>query len=180
MREAQARSRCKRSNTKRLVAVWLGVVFLAGCVGTGAGGRRAWPILAAGGLTEHDTEKDEIVTLVAAETRPAPPQVLQRWQQELEDAAVNRQPLFTPVPLPGQAQQERWRCQVGWRCYATDPETRQRAELLSSGTAWRAESSSRTWVCGQARTKALEADCQEGIPHYEELEVDRDCTCTRE
>lgn len=59
MREAQARSRCKRSNTKCLVAVWLGVVLLAGCAGTGAGGRLAWPILAAGGLTEYDTEKDE-------------------------------------------------------------------------------------------------------------------------
>ena len=136
MREAQARSRGKRSNTKRLVAVWLGVVFLAGCAGAGAGGRRVWPILAAGGLTEYDTEKDENVGLVAAETRPAPPQVLRRWQQELEDAAVDRQPLFTPAPLPGQAQQERWRCEIGWRCYATDPETRQRTELLDSGTAW--------------------------------------------
>ena len=99
---------------------------------------------------------------------------------DLEDGAATRRQLFTPAPFPGQAQEERWRCEVGWRCYATDPETRERTELLRSGTAWWEDSAPRPWVCSQARDQAQEADCKEGIPHYEELEVDRDCDCTRQ
>lgn len=75
-----------------------------------------------------------------------------------------------PAPSPGQAQQERWRCEVDWRCYATDPDTRERTELMSSGTAWRQRTPAECGCARKARSKALEAqgdDCRTGYPHYE-------------
>lgn len=92
---------------------------------------------------------------------------------------------------------ENWRvCEVDWRCYAIDPETGKRTGLLRSDTAWadmyvekRTTSRSRSsgWpttidaadsrACRNAQGAAERAHCREGGPYFEQLEIDRGCSC---
>lgn len=133
-------------------------------------------------LMEDDDEEESLgyaEALIPEHLKHEPP----RWQRNLEDAAGARISLWQPAPYPAAAA-ERWRCEVGWRCYATDPDTRERTELLRSGTAWyedeATQTSGSTFVCAAAKDEARDVSrCRQGIPHYEELEIDRDCSCRR-
>ena len=112
-----------------------------------------------------------------------PGSVAGEFGPSIEDTAVALVPLWQPAPYPAAAA-ERWRCEVGWRCYATDPDTRKRTELLRSGTAWYEDEGTQTgssaFVCADAKNQARDAArCSQGVPHYEELEIDRDCSCRR-
>lgn len=73
---------------------------------------------------------------------------------------------------------EWWRCEVPWRCYAIDPETGKRTELLRSDTAWSQGADSRASACRHAHRFARGVECREGSPYFEQLEIDRDCSCT--
>lgn len=93
---------------------------------------------------------------------------------------------YVPPPPPPEPVErepiEFLRCEVGWRCYAIDPETQERTELLDSGTAWYETAAERleSRVCRSAQAQAESADCREGSPYFEQLEIDRNCSCTRE
>ena len=131
-------------------------------------------------INESDDEEDENrLSYARSEQLQRSPQPLRRWQRNLEDAAAARVSLWQPAPYAATGA-EGWRCEVGWRCYATDPDTRERTELLGSGTAWyedQSESSS-SFVCFDAKQEASKAfSCRTGIPYYEEWEVDHDCSC---
>jgi hypothetical protein len=97
----------------RHYAVGLPVLVLLGIVGL--------TLMALDALEEEGANK-RLAFAPMPNLRQALMQPLRRWRQDLEDAAVDSQPLFTPAPLPGRAQQERGRCEIGWRCYATDPD----------------------------------------------------------
>ena len=90
-----------------------------------------------------------------------------------------------PAPPVVQAVEEEpprewWRCEVSWRCYAIDPETGERTELLRSDTAWAESAGSRARTCRSAHRFARGVECREGSPYFEQLELDRDCSCTLE
>lgn len=137
---------------RQLIATGLSVVFLAGCAGTG--------------LREVGV--------------PDPP-----WQgapqEELRTADSARVPLFSPVPFPGRSsQEERWRCEVRWRCFDTDDDTGARTELIDSGTAWYEDAGSRGWVCSRAKAQLAGGwPCNTGHPDHYELEKDDECSCSR-
>lgn len=75
------------------------------------------------------------------------------------------------------------RCEVDWRCYAIDPDTGRRAGLLRSDTAF-GEGDAAHWseseLCRVAQQHAERVRCREGSPYFEQLEIDRDCSCTLE
>ena len=74
------------------------------------------------------------------------------------------------------------RCEVDWRCYAIDPDKGKRTGLLRSDTAWaeyRADTYSESLVCRRAQRTAEGVRCLEGSPYFEQLEIDRDCSCSR-
>ena len=74
------------------------------------------------------------------------------------------------------------RCEVEWRCYAIDPETGKRAGLLRSDTSWSeayAEFFAEGELCRSAQGAAERVRCREGSPYFEQLEIDRDCSCSR-
>lgn len=121
---------------RRLIAAGLGVVFLAGCAGVGLLGVGVpgpfWQ-RAAQEQPGTDALVEALGDLATDEAQPSP----SRWQGELETAASARLALFNPAPFPGRpSQEERWRCEVLWRCYDTDDDTGERTELIDSGTAW--------------------------------------------
>lgn len=72
------------------------------------------------------------------------------------------------------------RCEVDWRCYAIDPDTGRRDGLLRSDTAY-GEGDPAHWsepeLCGVAQRHAERVRCREGSPYFEQLEIDRGCSC---
>lgn len=72
---------------------------------------------------------------------------------------------------------ESWRCEVPLRCYAIDPDTGKRTELLWSDTAWSQGWDTRSRACRSAHRFARNVECREGSPYFEQLEVDRECSC---
>ncbi len=74
------------------------------------------------------------------------------------------------------------RCEVDWRCYAIDPETGKRTGLLRSDTAsgeGYADVADESFLCRIAQEAAERVRCREGGPYFEQLEIDRDCSCSR-
>lgn len=76
-----------------------------------------------------------------------------------------------------EASRERWRCEVPLRCFAIDPDTGKRTELLWSDTAWSEGWDSRSRACRSAHRFARDVECREGSPYFEQLEIDRECSC---
>ena len=75
------------------------------------------------------------------------------------------------------------RCEVDWRCYAIDPDTGRRAGLLRSDTAYaegNAADFGESRLCFFAQREAERVRCREGSPYFEQLEIDRGCSCSRE
>ena len=88
-----------------------------------------------------------------------------------------------PPPEPAvEAEPRVWlRCEVDWRCYAIDPDTERRAGLLRSDTAFGegdAEHWSESELCRVAQQYAERVQCREGSPYFEQLEIDRGCSCS--
>ena len=88
-----------------------------------------------------------------------------------------------PSEPPVEAEPRVWlRCEVDWRCYAIDPDTGRRAGLLRSDTAYGVGDAahwSESRLCLIAQQAAERVRCREGSPYFEQLEIDRDCSCSR-
>ena len=91
------------------------------------------------------------------------------------------------IPVPRsepavEAEPRVWlRCEVDWRCYAIDPDTGRRAGLLRSDTAFGGGDTahwSESELCRLAQREAERVRCREGSPYFEQLEIDRDCSCS--
>ena len=79
---------------------------------------------------------------------------------------------------PCRRNREWWRCEVPVRCCAIDPETGRRTELLWSDTARVEFAVSGARACRFAHCFARGVEYREGSPYFEQLEINRECSCT--